>query len=255
MSNSIVIGGTDLATYKLVVVSHTATDFGQSPDYVQLLDKAYTFGAHRPAKTILLGVVVTGTSRANLEINLNEVKYFLNVRDTQTLILDVLSDRYFNAQFVSLTGRYQSPISFAGDLEFVCPDPLAYDNDLVSSNHNIDADPKTVTETTHGSGYSTPVYTLTAGEALTDVTIKLECVETAEELQWVGSLANTDVLVVDSTTWLVTKEGAASMATVTGQFPRLIPGGGVVAHAACHVKVTGFSTTGTLNIAYRDTYV
>ena len=84
---------------------------------------------------------------------------------------------------------------------------------------------------------------------LADVTIKVECVEAGEELQWTGSLANTEVLVIDVPGWRVRKEGTASMATVTGQFPRLLPA------SDNQIKVTGFSTTGTLNITYRARYL
>jgi len=107
----------------------------------------------------------------------------------------------------------------------------------------------TVVETTGSTASIEPVYTLTAGENLVAVTIKLANVTTDEELQWTGSLANGEVLEIDVPNWIVNKEGAASMATVTGQFPRLAPG------AANTLTVTGFSTTGTLNITYRNRFL
>lgn len=249
MSNSLSFNDVDLSAYGLTVMSRTASDFAQRADYIQLLDGAYPFGAERLAKPISLRVTVVGTSHADLETKLDSIKLVLNERTTKHLILDTLSDRYFNAQFVSFAGNYQSPVAFLGDLDFVCPDPLAYGSE-VSHNHALDVeDPKTITETTEGTGYIKPVYTLTAGEALNDVTIKVECIETGEELQWIGSLTIGQTLEINVATWLVRKADVASMATVTGQFPRLLP------DTANRITVTGFGLVGALNITYKNTYV
>ena len=249
MSNSLSFNGTDLSSYELIVISRTSSEFSQEVGYTQLLDAAYPFGATRTAKPIRLRVVVTGTSYADIEDNLDSIKRVLNERDSKHLILDTQDDRYFKAQFISLSGQYQSPTSFAGELSFICTDPLAYDNDETFSPHDVDADPKTITEATGGSGFIKPVYTLKAGEELSDVTIKVENLDTVEELQWTGSLADGEELEIDVANWLVKKEGDASMATVTGQFPRLLP------NYDNRIKVTSFSTTGTLNITYRDVYL
>jgi phage-related protein len=98
-----------------------------------------------------------------------------------------------------------------------------------------------------GTAITLPVWTLTAGETLSDVTIKLENVTTGEELQWTGSLVDEDELEIDCKYWTVKKNGTADM-NITGEFPRLAVG-------ANSIKVTGLSTTGTLNITYRDAYL
>jgi len=250
MANSLTFNDTDLSAYGLIVISRTSSDFRQEVDYTQLLDIAYPFGATRAAKLIHLRIAVTGSSYADVESKLDSIKLILNQRDTKHLILDTQDDRYFKAQFVSLSGQYQSLTLFTGELSFICPDPLAYDNDETSSDFNLDvSDPKTITETTGGTGYIKPVYTLKAGEGLTDITIKVECIETVEELQWTGSLANGEELEIDVANWTVKKEGDASMATVTGLFPRMLP------NEDNRIKVTAFSTTGTMNITYRDTFL
>ncbi len=254
MSNSLSFCDTDLGTYGLTVVSQTSPDFNQQADYVQLLDRAYPFGAERLAKAISLKVAVVGTSHANLGTNLDSIKLVLNERTTGELILDTLDDRYFNAQFVSFTGRYQTPIAFVGDLDFICPDPLAYDNDETSADFDLDvSDPKTVEQVVGGTGYVKPVYTLTAGDDLgtveVPITIKVECIEAGEELQWTGFLTIGQTLEINVATWLVRKQDVASMATVTGQFPRLLPG------TTNRIKVTGFGTHGDLNIRYRNRFL
>lgn len=249
MANSLTFNDIDLGDYGLVVTSQTASAFRQIADSVQLPDVAYPFGATREAKSISLEIAIIGTSYSDVKSKLDSIKRILNERDSKHLKLDNQSGRYWNAQFVSLVSHYQFN-TFIGALDFICADPLAYDDDETSSTFDLDvSDPKTVTETTGGTGYIKPVYTLTAGEALNAVTIKVECLETVEELQWTGSLADGEVLEIDVDSWLVRKEGSASMATVTGQFPRLLP------TTANRIKVTGFGVLGSLNVAYRDTYL
>jgi len=166
------------------------------------------------------------------------------------LTLDFPDDRFYKA-------KLDNPIDWEiithklarAELSFICPDPLGYSSSETSSDHNINADPKTVTETTGGTAYIEPVYTLTAGEALNDVTIKVENTDTGEELQWQGSLANGEKLEIDVGLWIVKKEGVASMADMSGKFPRLLPG------FANSIKVTGFGSLGSLNIKYRNTYL
>ena len=253
MANSLTFNDTDLGTYGLVVVNRTTPSFKQRVDYTQLLDIAYPFGATREAKFISLEIAVVGSSHADVESKLDSIKLILNQRDTKHLILDAQDDRYFNAQFVSLSGRFQSPVAFVGGLDFICPDPLAYGSgDEISPTHHLDVENPAI-ETTGGTGYIKPIYTLTAEEGLgteeAPITIKVECIETVEELQWTGSLANGEELEIDVANWTVKKEGDASMAAVTGLFPRLLPA------TDNRIKVTGFGAAGTLNIKYRNTYV
>ena len=245
--------GTDLSDYNLKAKIISPASFMPSikSSYIEVADKAYDFQAFLRPRIIELEVYVTGTSEANLISNLDSISLlFAPTEGTGPLILDFPDDRYYNA-------KVNSPLDYQivhhklaqGTISFICPDPRGYDNDNTSSNFEIDADPDpdTAEEAVGGTAYVDPVYTLTAGEALDTVTIKVENTDTEEELQWIGSLANGKVLVINTGTMHVTKEGDASMATVTGQFPRLKPG------ITNHIKITAF--IGTLNIAYRDMYL
>jgi len=219
--------------------------------HVEIADKAYDFRAYLQPRTIDCEVLITGTAKANLISNLDAVSALLSpVNGLKELVLDFPDDRYYLAKVAAAIEYEIVTHKLArGSIQFICPDPLAYDNDAVSRDHDIDADHQTVTETTGGTAYIEPIYTLTAGEDLTDVTIKVECIETLEELQWIGSLTNGQELVIDVANWIVKKEGSASMATVSGQFPRLLP------DQANHIKITNFSTTGSLTIGYRNRYL
>lgn len=241
------------ANYDLTVRSTSPSPFMPpvKRSHVEVADKAHDFRAYLRPKQISCDCTVTGDDATDLQANLDRISKLLNpTLGLKELILDFPSDRYYNAKVSEkIEWEIITPKVAQGEITFICPDPLAYDNSQTSSDHNIDADPDTVTETPGGTAYIEPVYTLTAGENLTDVTIKVENTDTGEELQWTGSLADTEELEIDVANWMVKKEGSASMATVTGEFPRLIPG------TANHIKVTAFSTTGTLNITYRDTYL
>lgn len=248
MGYSLSFGGVDLSTYELIITSPGINQLRQLESHVQLPDKGYAFRPMREPRYIRVKCAVTGTTRANLDVNLDTIKRVLTTLVTKQLIFDVLSGRFFNAMLENFEGDYLSTTLFEGVIAFICPDPLGYSITETSSDHNIDADPKTVNEVTEGTGFIEPVYTLTAGDVLDTVTIKVENIEGGEELQWVGSLNNGQMLEIDVATWAVKKAGVASM-TISGRFPRLKP------NTTNQIKVTGFLTNGSLNIKYRNTYL
>lgn len=244
----------DLSTYNLTVrrISHVPFIPSIESSRVPVANKAYDFRAELGPKTIRLDCIVTGTSISNLVTNLDAISKLLNPQNgSKQLILDVPDARYYNAKLDSmLDWEIVGDKVARGELTFVCADPLGYSTTPTSNNHTIDADPKTVTETTlGGTAYIEPIYTLTAGENLTDVTIKIKNNSTGEEIEWIGSINTGQTLVINVPLWIVYKAGTADMSTVSGQFPRLLPS------YANSITVTGFSTTGSLNIAYRNTYL
>ena len=243
--NSLTFNGIDLSIYGLTVTNQNLDIFKQVPDAVQLTNKAYGFGDTRIPKSADIKITVTGTTRDDVKSKLDSIKSVLNERDSKHLVLDTQADRYYIARFVSLDGAFVFPMVFAGTLSFICYDPLAYSVNETSSDFSIDANPKTIIETAGGTAYIEPVFTLVADADLTG-TIKVENLETLEELQWTGSLATGEDLEIDVENWIVKKTGTPDMATVSGQFPRLLQGSN-------QIKITAFS--GSLNITYRNRYV
>lgn len=239
----------NLANYGLVVTHSNIPDSRQQYESQLIQDISYGFKPKKPPKIIRLEVSVIATSRAILDGYLDSIKSAITTEEAKVFKLDTVTDRYWTAKQTDFEGKYRAAGLWEGTIIFQADDPMAYDNTETSSDHNIDADPKTVTETPGGTGYINPVYTLTAGEDLTDVTIKLENLTTEEEIQWTGSLANTEELEIDVATWIVKKEGTADMSSVTGKFPRLAP------NMLNSIKVTAFSTTGSLNITYRERFL
>jgi hypothetical protein len=164
----------------------------------------------------------------------------------EALILDSLSDRYWNARFQRLTGKFKG-IMFDGTLDFLCLDPYAYGNSEISHDYTITTSPQTITETPGGTAFVEPVFLLTSSAAAT-ATRKVENHTLSMEISW-GPLAMGvgGILSIDSALWYVTLNAVASMATVTGEFPVLSPG------VANSIIVTGL--TGNLNITYRNKFV
>jgi len=247
MANSFSFDGIDMSTYGLTVQSTNLPDLSKDIPTIQLIDRAYAGTATRTPKTLTINATVEGVSVSDLYNKLDSIKQYLDIGEAH-FILDSLTDRYYNAELTDISGNKVSNTVWGGMLTFLCADPLAYSTTETSSDYNITTDPKTIVETVGGTGYVNPVFTLTAGETLSSVTILVNNLTTDEELSWEGSLVSSDELEIDVEHWIVYKNSAASMSTVTGQFPRLAPG-------ANSIKVTGLSTTGTLNITYRDTFL
>lgn len=249
MAYSLSFDGNDLSSYNLVVTSPDVNRFNRDVPVIELPDRGYGFRPERHSRQLYVRFDVHGASRPNLDSNLDAIRQIVTVLTAKRLIFDTMSSRYFNAILTDFGGRYLSALLFRGIMGFTCPDPLAYSIDKTSSDFSIDADPKTIEEIVSGTGYIAPVWTLVAGENVGPVTIKLENLTTVEELQWTGSLADGEELEIDVARWLVSKEGVADMATVTGKFPQLEGGTTNV------VKITGLESTGDLNVEYRIAYL
>lgn len=248
MAGAFTYNGIDMSAYSLTVTGHNAEDYSEVIETIQTKNRSYISGEYMPPRSLLLDVVIYGTSIADLKTKLDNVVKVLRTGAESRLVLDGDPSRLYKARFKGKSKReLWGNINWTGTLEFACPDPLAYSTAETSSDFNIDADPKIVTETVGGTTFTRPIWTLTAGETLTDVTIKLENQITGEELQWTGSLNSADTLEIDCRYWTVKKNGASSM-TISGSFPRLAVG-------ANPIKVTGLSTTGSLNIRYRTAYI
>ncbi len=251
MANSIDFDGNDLSTYGLVLTRGNPQDFRQESDSQQIEDIAYGFNPKHQPRVFKLEVKILAATRATLDGYLDSIKAIVVTEVAAELKFDTITDRYWMAKLAAFEGGYISAGCWEGDMVFQADDPMAYDNSEVSSDHVIDADPKTVLETPVGTGYILPVYTLTAKENLGAITIKLENLTTDEEIQWDGTLNINDELEIDVATWIVKLNAVEDMADVSGQFPRLAP------NLVNSIKVTALfsAVNGELNITYRNRYL
>lgn len=243
---SITFGGVGLSTYNLTILKLPLA-FQVMADSYQLYDKAYASQGKAQAKALEMDAIITGNTAGDLKDNYDAIIAVLNTRDDASLVFDRFLDRYWTARFEQINGNFRN-LSWTGTIRFIVYDPMAFDVGEEDTDYPVNADPKTIPEVTGGTALISPVYTLTAGENLVGVTILVENVTRDEELSWVGDLALGEELMIDTEHWLVEKEGVASMATVTGQFPLLNP------NVSNSIKITGFSNTGSLNIKYRNRY-
>jgi phage-related protein len=238
---------TDMADYGLTVKS-VSLPVRFDTKSVNLPYKEYALATQKKAKPIELDVVIEGDSLADLKSNLDSIKAVLNTRLDGKLELDLHTDRYWMVRFNRMDPNpgHRGTLIWKGQISFTAFDPAAYNNTEADSTHTIDANPKEVTETIGGTAQTYPTWELTADAAITDETIEVENITTGEKIEWTGSLAIDDVLLIDSDTMYVTKNDVASMATISGQFPTLAVGENEIA-------VREFS--GTLKITYRARYI
>jgi len=246
--NSLTFNGVDLGAHGLIVRAADIDGSKIATQLLQLKDRAYGSIADREPKIIDPNISVYGSSKGDLKGKLDFIKLTLNQELDKQLIFDKYPDRYFMAKKVDLDGKNRGPYIWEGHIRFECAIPLGYGVVEVATVHTIDADPKTVTETPGGTGSIRPVYLLTATAALGAVIVLLKNTTTDEQLRWTGTLANTNTLEIDTVTWLVKKNGVASMATMSGQFPTLLPA------QANSLKVTGIASA-TLTVTYRNRFI
>ncbi len=256
MANSLSYDAVDMGDYNLVVNSAGASPYRQIVSRIQLQDRGYPFRPQREPRLLTIRFTVTGSSRSNLDSNLDNIKRNLTQLVPAQLIFDALSTRYYMAILESFDGSYIQPAVFRGTMRFICPDPIAYSTTENTVTQDVDANPKTLyipessSEVVGGSAFLLPVFVLTAGETLNSVTLLLKNETTIEEISVSSlSMVSTDILTIDSSLWTVTLELVAHMANVTGKFPRLEP------YLRNQFTVTAFGTAGTLAVIYRDGYL
>jgi predicted phage tail component-like protein len=232
MADSLSFNGTDLSVYGLRFLEYDDI-FEQLTESAQVSDKAIPLGSVRPPRVITIPVVIKAASLALRQSYVDSIKSVLNVNAPAVLKIDSITDRYWLAMG-KLEGRPESAKNFIGTITFTCFDPNAYDNTETTSPHTIDADPKTFNEVVGGTAETKPVYTLTAGDTITAITITNAT--TGEEFEITVAMVDTDVLVINTATGVVTLNGTEVMtgAPVTSQFPKLLPGTNAF-------TVTGFS--------------
>ena len=239
---------TDLSAYGLIVNSVDVNRLRQELSLVQLQDRAYSFSPKNPPRIISLGCTVIGDIRADLDSNLDAIKELLHTNGVQKLELDSITDRYFNAVLESFEGAYRGSSLFEATIVFVCPDPLAYDNEPTVSPHPVDSSPDSFNEVVGGNAVAVPVWKIQPSVAV-DGKVTLRNDTRGEEIEWTGVLnGSTDYLEIDSETWVVKKNGTADMSSVAGEFPKLTGG---VTNA---IETTGF-TGGTVTITYSKRYL
>ena len=247
--------GINLEDYGITVVSASRDPMSHKFDSVQLEDKAYSWKSRLQPLMLSVDIFVECAFLifpplffSDIHHSLRLVKEVLNQREDCQLIFSNMPETFWLARFQSLEGNLISPTHFKGTIDFLCSDPRAFWVDETVHTYAIDENPKTIQESLIGTAYVEPVYLLTAGENLPGATVTLENQTTDEELSWSGDLETNDKLEIDVALWVVRLNGIESMGNLEGIFPRMVP-------VINTLQVSGFGTTGTLQITYRNAYV
>ena len=164
-------------------------------------------------------------------------------------------DRYWLALLEGESPLNQRNTGGAFELTFIAPDPLAYALDVTETVYTITQSPQEIFHEGGGSGVASPsIYIENFSE--TNVTsVGLEFEEVGAVLTWGGTLAQGDILWVDTERMLVkvsTDGGVTWAASMTGLgdlhvFPSLSPDMNTI-------NVTGVET-GELKLEYRKRYL
>ena len=243
MAKSFSFNGIDLSTYGLTVRRHNLHDFTQETEYYQLKNKAVAGETIRPARQIVIDAVIEAADYAGLCSYMDSIRGVLGLPADAVLKMDSITDRYWMARCNALPEADNGATYWEGTLTFTAGDPSAYDNSETTGNHTIDEDPENFNEVVGGTAETWPVYTLTADDTASEVTITNNT--TDEELVITIAMVATDVLEIDTETMIVKLNGTEDMSGVSGPFPRLLPGTNAF-------TVTGFS--GTMATVYRKKY-
>ena len=245
MANSLTFNGHDLSDYGLIVKSRNMpVDF--QADGVLVEDISYAGNSKVPPKNISLEITVTASSPTVLKSNMDTIMLILNQQESQQLILDTLTDRYWIARFKSLNGTYRG-IAFNGTLEFTCFDPFAYAVSESTDVTAIAADPDNAVIDAGGTALIRPVYTIVSDANDGTATIVLHSDNTDEEIEWSGALIIGTEIEIDCANWVVYKDDVEDMATVSGQFPTLVQ------DTTNLILTSGF--TGSLTVTWRNRFV
>lgn len=247
MPNSLTFDDVYLGDYGLRVLD-VDLPMSNKANPIQLSNKSYASDSNVMPKPISLSILVVGSDSADLLSKLDNIKKTLNCQFDKALVLDFLNDRYWSARFDSLTGRHISSEVFKGVLDFICYDPYSYGLAEIEIPYDIDGDPKQIITSINGTASTDPVYTLTAGENLVAATIELLNGETATSITWTGNVDNGEHLKIDCRQWFITLNDIVNMATMTGNFPKLVSGENLL-------RISGFGALGTLSILYKPKYV
>jgi predicted phage tail component-like protein len=256
--HSLSFNGVDLAEYGLVIMRHNIL-LTQQADPTQLQDLARASDSYRLPRELNIEIAVRArpcfpplpiTPSESLKIQLDTIRHVFNQRDDCPIIFDKWPDRYWLARFVSFVDIEWLLALYMGYITLTCNDPAAYGVVERVEDFAINEDPKSIpVSVAFGNDYISPVWTLTAGEELIDATIKIQNIDTGEEITWVGTIDNGEELTIDVSKWLVELEGVAAMGGASGKFPRLLPS------QLNNVLVTGFGSLGSLEVTYRERFL
>ena len=206
----------------------------------------YYFGGMYDAKRFNVECVVKCLSRAALLTRLDEIAVLLDTRKGfKKLVFDDQPDRYLMAKVVDrIDSRLNGGIATLS-LSFVAADAFAYGISEINDTRTVDETPETVTITPGGTAPIEPVITLTISGVCSNISI--EHLEMGQTLTINESFVATDIVLIDTSLWLVKINGVVAMNNVSGMFITLKP--------SFNNSIKFLNTLCTAKFTYRNRYL
>lgn len=252
MSGSFSFDGINLSDYGLHVLSDSVHEILAPITLRQMkfsgFHGAHDFGVEYEPREWNLNCIIIGSSLTDLKSKMDSIAALLDAdKGLKKLIFDIQTDRYWLAKLSAALDFSFEGFSTRIVVMLIAPSPFALNIDLIESNFSITSADQNIFEIVGGTYHALPQWVFTADQALDDIELTVGEGSTAEQFKWTGSLAENDILIVDTNLWYVTKNGDPAMANVEGMFPRLAPG----AKNAINIK----NFHGSLDIKYQNKYL
>ncbi|MDD5092770.1 MAG: phage tail family protein [Dehalococcoidia bacterium] len=169
----------------------------------------------------------------------------------KSLLFDKQNDRYWLARYQADMKVSPGAVIAEFELGMICPDPFAYSWVASEDVQDIVSDPQTIMVVVGGDMDASPVIELTAIEDKADAVVSIQnrTFGIESELQWIGGLAEGDILKIDSERMTVYLNDLPSMAGVTAsEFPVL------KGNAINYLTVSGFPS-GTIRSTWSNRWL
>ena len=244
---SIEFNDIDLSTYDLEI--HTLDlMLTKERKSIQLQDRAYSFGGIQTGRTIVAGCRIFGADLTDVLKNLDNIYSVLNVRGPRKLSFGHQDDRYWLAEFESLTGPFDGIGAYDVEIVFYAADPLAYGNTKQVVTQYVNNNSFTFNVDVNGTAETSPVISMTFSSNANPNTFMIENITIGEAFYYSpATLTQNQVVIIDCNRWYAESNNQSVMKDVDGTFLKMIPGNNTI-------KVLN-GNPGILKIEYYPRYV
>lgn len=267
MVHSFTLGGTDMSSYGLTVITPSTyplyPDARMDVDQYGGADGAALSTAYRKPLYLHLECVVKGKDNTTLRSYMDSIKSVLDIENGEQLLILDDEDR---AWYAKLHNPIQPQVRrghYVIQLAFIIPSGYAVEKtETTGTQQTIDADPKTLYvpaaagSTVGGTADCPPTITLinTDATTLSDITITNET--TSQEMNWTGALVQNAQLKITSETGAVERstDGGTTWSEVGSSLRGGDPFIELAGGSRNEFTIEGF-VGGTFDITYRGRYL
>lgn len=216
----------------------------------QLEDREFSVGNVTLGKTIQARCRIFGDNLADLLSNIDNINKILNVEGEKKLEFGHLTDRYWMAEFESISGPFTGIGAYEVELAFFAADPYAYSISVINFGEMIKSTTHVFNVTTGGTAPTRPKYLLIPlTENINSGIIQVTNKTTNKTLKIEHSgIVTGSQIIIDTEKWIVKLDGSPIMTSIEGEFPILLPGTNLM-----EIKNGGLDTY--CNVEFYNRYV